>query len=185
MLRLTLPHVAPPVPSLCCTPPQQARVRSEAGFCVRLHCGNGAVDSSFPQQPLSAGESLTAGADVQSTADTAQQQQQGADPGRRGGERGSGNSSRAAQRGALWWRALLELPGSVLVATPAALVMALVPGHIKVSAWRHGRYRGSTETAQGAAQGQSIPCGTAAWMHQGVCLDAGAAQGFRSMSQCL
>ena len=149
---------------------------------MRLHCGNGAVDSSFPQQQLSAGESLTAGADVQSTADTAQQQQQGADPGRRGGERGSGNSSRAAQRGALWWRALLELPGSVLVATPAALVMALVPGHIKVSAWRHGRYRGGST---GTVQGQSLPCGTAARTHQGVCLDSGTEQVFRTMSGCV
>ena len=36
-------------------------------------------------------------------------------------------------REAAWWQTLIERPGCVLVATPAVLVQALVPGHVKVN----------------------------------------------------
>jgi len=32
-----------------------------------------------------------------------------------------------------WWQILLDTPGGVLVATPAVLVQALIPGHVRVS----------------------------------------------------
>jgi len=44
-----------------------------------------------------------------------------------------------------WWQILLDTPGGVLVATPAVLVQALIPGHVRVS--KEGRTSSQFQTS--------------------------------------
>ncbi|GAX76911.1 hypothetical protein CEUSTIGMA_g4357.t1 [Chlamydomonas eustigma] len=115
-----------PTAALCL---QQATVLRRAGLRVRLRCGNGALDddrSDATTQPAAKGLPPSIDLSLEPSAP-------GTAPGTAGVKGPGGGTRKVLLKNAAWWQTLLDSPGSVLVATPAVLIQALVPGHVKMS----------------------------------------------------